>query len=386
MTYARTLEALVARHLADEKAIRAAMAKAHRPYSLTGLINSCLQRPERDVPDHELELVAELNQQCRGYGAQAVNPDGTWVPLSVLAGVDLNHRDLTAGVSTAGGHLIGSTYGNLTELLRPVSVTAEAGATIVGGIRSGALILPGVSVGSAPGWTSSEGTTYADAPPEFAPPVKIESHTLSVQVSFSRQLLKTSSVAVEQVVRHELLAAVMAEVDRVALIGESSNDEPTGLLNTDDVPVVEGGANGAAPTWAHLVDLEHSVAKHARSDRAAFVTNADVQRKLRLTPRGTDLDVILPSDGRLLGRRLIVSGSVPGDLTKGEGSSLSAIACGDWSDMVICFWGPSAVDLLVNGITRAHEHKVIVTARCDVGIGLRRKKSFAIMRDAITTV
>ena len=214
----------------------------------------------------------------------------------------------------------------------------------------------------------------------------IKPYTLSVEIRFSRLLLSNSCVDLEAGLRSEILRAFMLEVDRVSFVGSGTN-QPEGLLVRSDIPTIAAGVNGLAPTWTHLVTLEHTVAKaNGKIMRGSFITNADVQKKLRLTQRATGLDFILSTDGKILGYPTHVSENVPGNLTKGTSVGVcSAALFGDFSELVIGFWGPAAVDLIVDGVTMAKNGIVRIIARADVGIAPRNAGAFAAMKDLLTT-
>jgi HK97 family phage major capsid protein len=266
-----------------------------------------------------------------------------------------------------------------------VSVVVGAGANVLSVIKDGALRLPVFSqAADASGAWNAEGSLYIAAEPQFGQ-VVIEPRTVAVKVVFTRRLLMNATPDVEREVRRHIVESLMREVDRAAIAGSGAGNEPLGLLNNPDVPVVVGGANGAAPTWDHLTQLEFEVAsRNGRIENGAFVTTAEVLRKLRRTPRAAGQDFILTDSTRLLGYPLHVSGHVPSNLTKGTSSNLSAILFGDWSNYLVVFWGPQAVDVIVDSVSHAVEGLVIVTVRLEVGFAPMHAASFAVMKDCVT--
>jgi HK97 family phage major capsid protein len=327
----------------------------------------------RNMP--ALHAMHDLDHACTKLAGAA---DGRWVPFSVLC------RDLTTSSASA---ITGSkTQSSIAPALAPASVIVGVGANVLSVIKAGALRLPVFSqAADATGAWNAEGTVYIDAEPQFGQ-VVVEPKTIAVKVVFTRRLLMNATPDIEREVRRHLLESLMREVDRAAIAGSGINNEPLGLLNNPEVPVVVGGANGAAPTWDHVTQLEYEVAsRNGRIENGAFVTTAEVLRKLRRTPRASGLGFIVEGDARLLGYPVRVSSHVPNNLTKGTGSNLSAILFGDWSDYLIVFWGPQAVDVIVDSASRAREGLVIVTARVDVGFAPIHPQSFAVMKDCITT-
>jgi HK97 family phage major capsid protein len=317
----------------------------------------------------------DLDAECTRIAGPA---NGTWVPFAALT------RDLT---TTSASAVIGNNMqSTIAQALAPASVLVSSGANVISTTQAGPLRLPVFSqaADASGGWTN-EGSTYVVAEPGFGQ-VVIEPKTIAVKLQISRRLLTNATPDIEREIRRHLFEALMRAVDKAAIAGSGTGNEPVGLLNNADVPVVAGGTNGAAPSWDPLTQLEFEVAsRNGRVENAAFIMNAATLRTLRRTPRASGQDFIMGTDSRLLGHPVVVSQHVPNNLAKGTGTNLSAIIFGDWSDYLIAIWGPQAVDVLVDSITRAKDGLVIVVARLDVGFAPVHAQSFAVMKDCITT-
>ena len=50
----------------------------------------------------------------------------------------------------------------------------------------------------------------------------------------------------------------------------------------------------------------------------------------------------------------------------------------------VAFWGPAALDLMIDGYTLAKDAKIRIIARAEVGIVARRIGAFAAVKDALT--
>jgi hypothetical protein len=88
--------------------------------------------------------------------------------------------------------------------------------------------------------------------------------------------------------------------------------------------------------------------------------------------------------GDVLGYDAAVSNAVPNTLTKGSASGVcSAIAFGNWADMLIGMWG--GLDIMLDPYTGAVSGTKRVVALQDVDVALRRVASFAAMKDALTS-
>ena len=87
-------------------------------------------------------------------------------------------------------------------------------------------------------------------------------------------------------------------------------------------------------------------------------------------------------DTPLNGYRAGVTNSVPGNLTKGDGTGLSAIIFGNFADLVIGMWG--SLDLMVDPYSGSTAGTVRVVALQDVDVALRNAESFATFEDVLT--
>jgi HK97 family phage major capsid protein len=368
------IRALRAAERRTTAAIEAAMRKTSS-FSLLELIRDRTRDYFGPRDTQAMHAHFDLNAECEKIAGPA---NGCWVPFQALT------RDLTTTSATA--LVANNMSGSIAQALAPASVVISSGANVVTTVQAGALRLPvfAQAADASGGWTN-EGSTYVVAEPGFSQ-IVVEPRTVAVRLQISRRLLANATPDIEREIRRHLFEALMRAVDKTALAGSGIGNEPVGLLNHPDVPVVAGGTNGAAPTWDHLAELEFQVSSHnANVVSAAFVTNSAVQRKLRKTPRASGQDFVLADSRRILGYELRTTEHVPSNLTKGSGTNLSAIVFGDWSDYLIALWGPQAVDVLVDSVTKAKDGLVVVTARLDCGFAPVHPQSFAVMKDCITT-
>jgi len=360
------------------KAIQAALQK-ERAFSLVELINSRLPNPVRGFDCKALDAVSEADRVCRETSNQVAN--GTWVPFSALQVRDLN---TTTGAPLVNGKMLDV----LEDVLRPASAIVAAGATVISGIQGGNLILPAAdaALDASALWIDGEGS-YGNAEPSYRQ-ITVTPKTIAVELRFSRMLLRNANIDFEMALRREIVLSFMGQIDKAALIGDSGNHQPDGLLTLAGTPLVEAGTNGGAPTWQHVVDLEHAVAAANGDIKAgAFLMNAAVQRKLRTTQRAAGLDFIMNGEGAgLAGYTSRVSQHVPSNLTKGTSSGIcSALLFGDFAQLIVGFWGPAAIDFIVDGVTQAKDGFVRIVARADVGVAPRNIGAFAVMKDVLTS-
>ncbi len=357
-----------------------AIARELGMYSVSRALEDMLDSRRSPESLGVFETSAALTEK---YGTAA---RGLLIPLNMLAS-----RDLSTSTLAHGGYLVQDTHSaEIAEAVRPVSVAMSLGATVVEGVGGGKLYLPSMDTDISVTW-AGEGVPATPASPTFGLPVAV-SRTLVAEVTVSRQLMRSgANGGFELQLRRALLGATMAELDRVILAGSGSGEEPLGLLNHPDVsihsagpdgdPVLEIDPAGGAPTWRLLTDMEEAVGS-ASGDKEglAFVSNSAVRRTLRNTTLGAGLDFIMPGQD-LLGYSARFTESLPSNLTKGADTNLSPIIAGNFSEVLVAFFGAPAVDVLINPYQPG---AVKITAFLDVGIVIRRPTSFAVCKDLVT--
>ena len=299
-------------------------------------------------------------------------------------------RDLVVGTPTAGGNLVATELlaGSFIELLRNAMVLDRLGVTMLRDLN-GNIAIP-AQTGGATGYWVGENTAITSESQQTIGQVTLTPKTVGAYTDFSRRLLLQSSMDVEMFVRADL-AATLAQMIQSAAINGAGGSEPTGLLNTVGIGSVAGGANGLAPTYDHMVDLETAVSvANADVGNLAYLTNAKVRGKLRKTQEfaSTNGKPVWTSGrergvGEVLGYDAFVTNSVPSNLTKGTSNGVcSAIAYGNWSDMILGMWG--GLDIMLDPYTGATAGTKRVVALQDLDVALRRVASFAAMKDALT--
>ena len=92
--------------------------------------------------------------------------------------------------------------------------------------------------------------------------------------------------------------------------------------------------------------------------------------------------MLLSDKGELFGHRVIGSSLVPSNLTKGSGSSLSAMIFGNFQDLVVGEWG--ALDVLFDPFSGSNTGAMRVTVFMDVDVAVRHVESFAAIQDMTT--
>jgi len=131
-----------------------------------------------------------------------------------------------------------------------------------------------------------------------------------------------------------LVRQIPVAIDTAELDGSGSSNQPTGILNVSGISPVALGTNGEALTYAMLPSLGKEIAvDNALLGSLVFCTDPRTINKLRTTAKqssGVEGNFVINDDGRLASYRVEVINSMPSNLTKGTGSSLSALIFGNW--------------------------------------------------------
>lgn len=304
---------------------------------------------------------------------------GLIVPFDVLS------RDLTVGTATAGGHTVATNLlsGSFIDLLRNAQVISGMGAQYLTGLQ-GNIAIPGQSGGATAYWVAENGAvTESD---QAFRQVAMSPKTVGAMSDISRKLLLQSSIDVEGFVRRDLATTLALAIQSAAINGSGASNQPKGILSHANIGAVVGGANGAAPTWQHIVDLETAVAvANADVGTLGYLTNAKVRGKLKTTSKvsGQNGFIWEGGDTPVNGYRCAITNAVPSNLTKGTATAVaSAIIFGNFADLIIGMWG--GLDLLVDPYTGGAAGTVRVIAHQDVDVAVRNEESFAAMKDALT--
>lgn len=311
-----------------------------------------------------------------------IEPRGFYIPFDVI-----ESRDLTVGTDTAGGHTVSTDLlsENFIDLLRNRLVINAAGATVLAGLN-GNIAIPRQTSGATAYWVA-EGNAPTESQ-QAVDQLTMTPHTAGAWTDYSRRLMLQSSLDVENFVRTDLATVLALAIDYAGLHGDSGVDanQPDGVQATAGIGAVAIGANGGAPLWSHVVELETDVAVgNADMGRQAYVTNAKMRGKLKTTAKDAGSGLFLWGDGNtpLNGYPALVTNQVRSDLTKGSGTDLSAAFFGNWSDLIVGLWG--GLDILVDPYSNSTTGTMRVVALQDVDFGIRNVASFSAIVDADTT-
>jgi HK97 family phage major capsid protein len=316
---------------------------------------------EREVSE---AVEKKLGRSARGF----------FIPEEVLK------RAFNKGNKAEGGQLVDTTLdtASFVSLLHEKLVVAEMGATYKSGLV-GDLEIPTEASDVDAFWVS-EGADYGDTTSTFDS-FFLKNKSIGASTLLTRTIQKQSSMNIESFVMSRLANKIARGIDYAALFGNGQNGQPLGLLNQAGINILSLGANGAKLTWADIIALETEVAaNNADIGSLGYVTNARVRGALKSTTKVAEYpEYIWSIADQLNGYKAMASNQIPGNLSKGTGTDLSAMIFGNWSDLWIGAWG--GLDMIVDPYSRSKSGSLVVTAMQDIDVAVARPQSFAAYKD-----
>lgn len=341
-----------------------------RAFSLVRAIASMVENGR--LEGREAEVSQELVRRSGG-----IAPKGILVPTATLS-----TRTQVVGTAGSAGNLVGNDFHPEAFIppLRNASVVMQMGCTVLPGLIGNA-ILPRQDNATGGAWVA-EDAAPSETNLSFSQ-LTLTPKTVSGNISWSRQAALQALPAMEEIVRADLSAQLGIALDRAAIAGSGSSNEPRGILNTAGIGSVALGTNGGAPSLDAMIDLETAVTMaNAGIGNLSYLTNDRMRGKLKKTEEfsGTGTQV-WGKDNRVNGYAAFSSQNVPSNLTKGTGTGLSAMIFGNWAELVIGLWG--ALDLIVDPYTYSTQGRVRISAFLSADISVKHAASFAAITDAV---
>lgn len=314
---------------------------------------------------------------------------GFFVPMSI----PMSRAAYAVGAPTTGGNLVATDLhaSSFIELLRNKCQVINLGATMLTGLV-GNVDIPRRSAATTAYWTAEAGT-ITESEGTFDK-ISLSPKTVAALSRYSRNMLLQSTPDIEMLVRSDLVEIIALAIDKAAISGPGTGNQPTGILNTSGIGSVVGGTNGLQITLDHMLDLVAAVMNaNAAGNSMGYLVNSKTQTSLSklksstgqyLWARGGEFTSIAERMvDRINGYPVLQTNQLTSAGTKGSGTNLSTAIFGDWSSLTIGEWG--VLEILPNPYgTGFATGQVDIRAMQSVDIGLRHPESFAVMSDAIT--
>lgn len=356
------------RQLIADDQIRSAEKSAGRKFSIIKFLR---EASKGKLEGLEAE-VAEIGKEEMLRNGLPVN--GYAIPSSLLRA----SSGQNATTDADGGYLKETSGVKYIEALKKQLILTDAGATFLGDLVG---TIPIVTDGNFTAGWGAEGDEATITKITFTK-ATMTPHRCYVAASISKDLLRQTSVDVENIVWMKLIQAHAQLIETAAINGSGNNNQPTGILNTSGIGAVAGGTNGAAISWANIVKLETEVdVDDAIGDKMAYITNSKVIGNLKTIEKSTNTARFLLDDNKMLnGYPCRRSNNIPSTLTKGTSSGVcSAMIFGNFADLWIGSWG--GIDIVVDPYTSAKKAEINLVLNAWNDVKVVRAESFAAIKD-----
>lgn len=312
----------------------------------------------------ELEASAAA---AKRYGKE---PKGIIIPNDVLASRTFS-IGTAAGAGTGAGMVDTNVmFGSFIELLRKRAWVMRR-ARSMGGLVGNVEIPKQNATGQA--YWVGEGGNVGEGQPGVGQ-INFSPKTVGAYTDITRRLMMQSTPDVEAFVRDDLLKIIALEIDRVAIYGSGTENQPKGLklyngINGKDF------ATAGKPTFEELVAMETAIAlDDADVDSMSYAFNAAVRGHLKTTPKfGTGTETTIWEPGNTVnGYQTDVSNQI----ASGD------VFFGNWNDLIVAMWG--GLELMVDPYANSLNGGVRLIALQDLDINLRRVESFCWGSDLVS--
>ncbi|MFZ2656296.1 MAG: phage major capsid protein [Victivallales bacterium] len=324
-----------------------------------------------------LKIIAEDRREMekaeifsREEGIERPNRSGVLLPLSVLD---------RAFDTTAGASIVETRYGSVIPTLQAHSVVMKAGAEVVNfsGGAQGNFVWPRFETGSSAICVAEEGNGGDDTITMSAP--STTPHTLTCTMKVSRRLMALADKnPAQQIVENELRRAITSQIDRLAIAGTGTNDEPLGLLYNPDCNAL---TTSGGLTYSQICDairnIEEGNADISGGD-LSLITSSKVKKALMeapLFPASPPSAGATPTWSHIPGVNCYHSNHVPDTFSTDK----SGMIVGDFTALAIVFH--SGICIMRDPFTNAASGAVQITAFVEIDILPRYTKSFTICKD-----
>lgn len=326
--------------------------KEDREYSFLRLLRSMTPAFPEEYGKSCFER--EVSQQI----AQQIGGDPNVIRLPTRNMTRYGQRDIQqVGSATLGGNMVGTDYRPdlWIEALRNTAVVFQLGAKFITGLKGNVAFPKETGVSSA-SWINEN-----DPAPETNYTVgqlSLTPKTIAAYTTLTRTLMLQASPDAEMVARDNLLKAIALKIDSTALYGSGLAPEPKGIVNYSGIKTLTTalGNDGGYLTYAALVELFGAIeAANANINGLKWLINSKTMARLMVTPvqsSGVEGNFII-KDGAssMVGLPFMVSNQCRSTLTKGNGTGLSELYLGDWSQLYVGEWEGLSINVNYNGKT-----------------------------------
>lgn len=305
-------------------------------------------------------------------------------------------KDLSWLTDTAGGSLVPmAAQGDLIEYLRNRDALINAGASTFPLPPQGSLSLP-KQTGAMTAYWIGENTSITKSDVTTGS-VMLRAKKLGCRGGIPNELFRYSNPAADAIVRNDVARVLALALDLAGLEG-TGGTQPTGLIvgtggqaiGTYTATKTATDGNTFQPQdWSKMLGViensngiinEEAVGficrpkfyRFADTMRADAVSAGDMAGAfVELMKRANDSQEL-----RKAGKRVTLSNQVSGTRTKGAGTTLSYVICGDWSQLLMGMGAVVELDMNPYGDTPWASDQTEIRGILQADIAHRHKESF----------
>jgi HK97 family phage major capsid protein len=259
-------------------------------------------------------------------------------------------RDMTVGVPSAGGNLVGNRVTSAADVLRPFSLVTRLGISTNENLTM-TMGVPNLSSATTGQWLATE-TSAITANNGVIGLTSSAPKTAGALIKASRQFMIQGATS-DAFIKQQLVSAMGVLLDLAVLQGTGASGQPTGLLSAAGV-----GTQTGAVTFANQLDILKTLADaNVNEENIKFVTTPALRRILQERPAVASTGYMLAMDGKSAAEQkpFLASTHCP----------TSTIFAGDWSQCLVNFWGSGLqieVDPYTSFTTGAVQVRVLMHA------------------------
>lgn len=286
----------------------------------------------------------------------------------------LQRAGLDTATSTKGQTAVFTEYGGFIDLLRNKMMVAQLGATVLPGLQGNVGITRQTGAGTFSWVAQNPGSDVAESELTLDL-VTLSPKTGQSTTSYSRQLLAQSSVNVDSLVQNDLALINALGIDRAAIHGSGSSNQPTGLYAQSGLNAV---AFGGVITYGLAVDMETEIAvDNADIGTMAYLTTPGARGVAKKTQQFASTNgQALWASGEMNGYRAEASNQVSSvmNASAATGGTSHGILFGVWSQLLIGEWG--AMELITDPYRLKKQGMIEVTSFVLVDVAVRYPTAF----------
>ena len=326
--------------------------KEVKQFSFLRAINALASPADKQAQEAAAFEREVSDEAAKRYGRPA---KGIIVPNEVLK------RDLNVGTAADGGNLVSTELlsGSFIEILRNKMAIMEAGVTMLTGLEGN------ISIPKQDGTTSAYWVGEGGAPTEGQQSftqISMTPKTIGAFTDFTRRTLLQSSIDIEAFVRDDIAKKIALELDRTAIYGTGSSNQPLGLKDTSGIGSQSLTSFG---TFAEYIGMETDVAvANAEGGSMKYLINASARGALKSTEKASNTGMFVFENNQINGYDAIVSNQLANN---------DAIF-GDFSQFIVGMW--SGLDLTVDPYAGATAGTVRIIALQDIDYAIRQAGAF----------